>query len=114
MAYPTESKDTFTIVRADIEMLDGASAPELKDKFIALNKAHINHIILDLSKVKYADSSGLSAILVGHRLCRDTNGQLVLFGLKAAVLKIITIAQLNRVLSIAENEDAALAMAAEK
>ncbi len=108
MPYPIENKGKYAIVRAEVEMLDGSTAPELKEKFIELNKENTNFIILDLTKVKYADSSGLSAILVGHRLCRDTNGQFVLFGIKPAVQKIITIAQLNRVLAIAENEEAAL------
>jgi anti-sigma B factor antagonist len=108
MAYTKEQKGKHTIVRAAVEMLDGSSAPDLKSAFIDLNKEHVNHIVLDLSHVKYADSSGLSAILVGHRLCRDTNGSFKLFGLKPAVLKIITIAQLNKVLDISENEEIAL------
>jgi anti-anti-sigma factor len=108
MAYTTELKGQQTIIRVGADMLDGASAPDLKATFIALNKENVNHMILDLSNVKYADSSGLSAILVGHRLCRDTNGSFVLFGLKPAVQKIITIAQLNKVLLITENEETAL------
>lgn len=108
MAYKTEIKGKYTLVRAATEMLDGLSAPDLKETFLELNKQHVNHVILDLSGVKYADSSGLSAILIGHRLCRDTGGVFIMFGLKPAVLKIITIAQLNKVLVIAENEDVAL------
>jgi anti-sigma B factor antagonist len=108
MAYTTEVKGNHTIIRVTSEMLDGASAPDLKATVLALNKESVNHMVLDLTNVKYADSSGLSAILVGHRLCRDTNGSFVLFGLKPAVQKIITIAQLNKVLRIAENEEAAL------
>ena len=108
MAYTTELKGRQTIIRVGVDMLDGASAPDLKAMFIALNKEHVNHFVLDLSNVKYADSSGLSAILVGHRLCRDSSGSFVLFGLKPAVQKIITIAQLNKVLLITENEETAL------
>ena len=110
MTYKTEQRGNFTIVRSEIDMLDGSSSPDLKNLFIELNKSNVNHIILDLSPVKYADSSGLSAVLVGHRLCRDTGGKFMMFGLKPAVLKIITIAQLNKVLLIAENEDAAFAL----
>lgn len=108
MAYTTEVKGKQTIIRVNADMLDGASAPDLKATFIALNKENVNQMVLDLTSVKYADSSGLSAILVGHRLCRDTSGSFILFGLKPAVQKIITIAQLNKVLRIAENEEAAL------
>lgn len=110
MAFTTEQQGKLTILRAESDMLDGSTASDLKTAFISLNKDNVNQIILDLSNIKYADSSGLSAILVGHRLCRDTNGSLVLFGLKPAVQKIITIAQLNKVLSLAENEDSARAL----
>jgi anti-anti-sigma factor len=58
-----------------------------------------NTIILDLSKTKYCDSSGLSAILVANRLCKDTNGTFILVGMQPNVQKMIEIAQLDRVLN---------------
>ena len=110
MAYSIEKQGKYTIIRPGIDMLDGSTASDLKAAFIDLNKNNVNQILLDLTGVKYADSSGLSAILVGHRLCRDTGGTFILFGLKPAVLKIITIAQLNKVLLISESEESALAL----
>jgi anti-anti-sigma factor len=61
-----------------------------------------------MSKAKYCDSSGLSAILVANRLCKDTNGQFVLCGLQVNVQKLIEIAQLDKVLALAKDRDAAL------
>ena len=55
-------------------------------------------------------SSGLSAILVANRICKDTNGKFVLCGLQTNVEKLIEIAQLDRVLSITSNEKEALAL----
>jgi anti-anti-sigma factor len=110
MAYTKEQIGKQTIVRAEIDMLDASTSPELKEIFVQLNRDNVNNIILDLNHVKYCDSSGLSAILVGHRLCKDTGGSLILCSLKPAVQKIVTIAQLNKVLSIAENQDAAVAL----
>ena len=75
-----------------------------------LNKNNINNIIIDMSKCKYCDSSGLSAILVANRICKDTNGKFVLCGLQTNVEKLIEIAQLDRVLSITSNEKEALAL----
>ncbi|MFN5888571.1 MAG: STAS domain-containing protein, partial [Flavobacteriales bacterium] len=49
---------------------------------------------------KFCDSSGLSAILVANRLCKDTNGVFVLTGIHPNVGKMIEIAQLDRVLLI--------------
>jgi len=59
-----------------------------------------SEIKLDLSKTKYIDSSGLSALLVGQRLCRDTNGTFVICGLQETVKKLISISQLDAVFKI--------------
>jgi anti-anti-sigma factor len=109
MNFTTENQGKFTVITAGANMLDGASAPELKALFVQLNKDAVNQIILDLSAVKYCDSSGLSAILIGHRLCRDAGGSFTLCGLQAAVAKIIAIAQLDRVFQITETLEDALA-----
>ena len=58
------------------------------------------NIILDLEKCQYCDSSGLSAILVANRLCKNAGGTFVLCGLNEAVERLITISQLDTVLSI--------------
>lgn len=57
-------------------------------------------MVLDLSESRYCDSSGLSAVLVGNRLCRDNEGVFVLSGLQPAVEKLVSISQLDRVLTI--------------
>jgi anti-anti-sigma factor len=41
-------------------------------------------------------------------LCKDTNGQFVLCGLQDNVRKLIEIAQLDKVLTITENQEQAL------
>ena len=57
-------------------------------------------MILDLSQCRYCDSSGLSAILVANRLCKNASGIFVLTGLQTAVERLVTISQLDTVLNI--------------
>lgn len=109
MNFTSENHGKFTVITATMNMLDGASAPDLKALFVQLNKDGVNQIILDLSAVKYCDSSGLSAILIGHRLCRDAGGSFALCGLQSAVAKIISIAQLDRVFVITDSVESAMA-----
>ncbi|MFM9052204.1 MAG: STAS domain-containing protein, partial [Bacteroidota bacterium] len=52
------------------------------------------------SEVQYCDSSGLSALLVGYRLCRDANGTYVLTGVQDHVRKLISISQLDTMLQV--------------
>jgi anti-anti-sigma factor len=48
----------------------------------------------------YCDSSGLSAVLIGNRVCRDAGGTFVLAGLQPTVERLVQISQLDRVLTI--------------
>jgi anti-anti-sigma factor len=69
------------------------------------------NLILDLSTCRYCDSSGLSAILVANRLCKNASGTFVLTGLQPAVERLITISQLDTVLNITFSLDKAIEMA---
>lgn len=83
-----------------VEKVDASNASEMKDLFTQLQNTSRNKIIVDLSETKYCDSSGLSALLAGHRYCRDTNGKFIICGAQPMVQKLITIAQLDKVLSM--------------
>ena len=95
-----------------MDKLDASNASDLKNELIVLNKRGINSIVIDLSATKYCDSSGLSAILVANRLCKDTNGKFALSGLQANVTKMIAISQLDKVLSITATLEEASALMA--
>lgn len=98
----TQYRDT-AVVKTLVEKLDASNAQDLKAEFIVLNRNAVHSIVLDLSSTKYCDSTGLSAILSGNRLCKEANGKFILCGLSPMVLKMIQIAQLDKVFSIEAN-----------
>lgn len=100
MNFEIDEQDKFTAIRATVNKLDSLVAPELKSHLVMLNGNGVKNIIIDLSDCKYCDSSGLSAVLVANRLCRNNEGTFVLTGLQDAVKKLITISQLDTVLTI--------------
>jgi anti-anti-sigma factor len=100
MKFAVEPKDKLVIISTNVEKLDALQAPELKSEIVLQNKAGVRNIILDLSSTRYIDSSGLSAILVANRLCRDAHGSCVITGLQDSVKKLITLSQLETVLKI--------------
>jgi anti-sigma B factor antagonist len=108
MNFETSKTQNEAVVRSNVEKLDASNAPELKAELVLLNKNGVNNIVIDLTNTKYCDSSGLSAVLTANRLCKDTSGNFVLCGLQESVKKLIEIAQLDKVLTITENESAAL------
>jgi anti-anti-sigma factor len=100
MQFAHEKTEHYTTLKVLAEKLDSTIAPDLKSELLLLNKDGVVNIILDLSNTRYCDSSGLSSVLVGNRLCKNDNGTLVLVGLQPSVRKLITISQLDPVLHI--------------
>ena len=100
MKYTLDKKENYTVITIDEKKLDTTIAPDLKSEFVKLNAEGINNLILDLTNVKYTDSSGLSSILIANRLCNSSNGLLILTGLQDHVMKLITISKLESVLNI--------------
>ena len=100
MNFAHEKTEHYTILRVLAEKLDSTIAPDLKSELLLLNKDGVSNVILDLSQTRYCDSSGLSSVLVGNRLCKNDNGSLILVGLQPSIRKLITISQLDPVLQI--------------
>ena len=100
MSFQIEKTDKYTVIRLLAEKLDSNLAPALKSELVVLNTDGVKSIIIDLSQTRYCDSSGLSAILVANRLCKNSNGLFVLTGLQEPVKKLISISQLDTILNI--------------
>ncbi len=103
MEFKIEKQDNHTLIQVLEEKLDTHIAPTLKSELVLVSGNGERNIILDLSKCRYCDSSGLSAILVANRLCKNANGTFVLTGLNDAVERLITISQLDTVLNISNS-----------
>ena len=95
-------QDFYTLIKIQDEKLDTFLAPSLKSELVLLASNKEKNIIMDLSEVKYCDSSGLSAILVANRLSKNSGGIFVISGLQPAVQRLINISQLDSILNIAD------------
>ena len=100
MRYTVEKTEKYTIFQLNEEKLTSVIAPELKSELVKLNAEGVKNIVLDMTSVKYTDSSGLSSILVGNRLCENEQGIFVLCAPSEHVMKLIKISQLDAVLNI--------------
>ena len=100
MEFNIDKLDNYTLIKVLEEKLDTHIAPTLKSELVLVSGNGEKNIVLDLDNVRYCDSSGLSAILVANRLCKNANGTFVLTGLNEAVERLITISQLDTVLNI--------------
>ncbi|MEO1262123.1 MAG: STAS domain-containing protein [Bacteroidota bacterium] len=100
MKYSIDKKENYAVMELQEENLNSLVAPDLKSELVILSNKGIENLILDLSKVKYVDSSGLSSILTANRLWKSL-GTFVLTGVvHDPVRKLIEISRLDSVLTI--------------
>jgi anti-anti-sigma factor len=108
MEFKIEKLENYTLIQVLEEKLDTHIAPSLKSELVLISGNGEKNIVLDLSKCRYCDSSGLSAILVANRLCKNASGIFILTGLNDAVERLVTISQLDTVLNITSSIEEAV------
>lgn len=100
MKYSVDKEKQYCVLKLDEEKLDASLAPDLKSEFLTIHAEGYKNLIIDMGSVKYTDSSGLSALLVGNRIFHDEGGIFVMANLNDHVKKLVKISQLNNVLNI--------------
>jgi anti-anti-sigma factor len=100
MKYSIDKQEQYAVLTLEEENLNSSYAPAFKSDLILLNQEGIRNLILDLSKVKYVDSSGLSAILTGHRLWKEQGCFVIAGQLQPMVSKLIDISRLQSILTL--------------
>ena len=108
MKLSIDKHEKYVLIKLNESKLNSLISPQLKSEFILTNTEGLRNIILDLSAVKYSDSSGLSSLLVGHRLCKNSDGNFIITGLNENINRLVTISQLENVLSIVPTVEEAI------
>ena len=80
--------------------LDLATAPRLRGEFIGLVDGGVRSVTVDLSKMGFIDSTGLSVLVSGLKRFREHGGELTLQCPNLAALKVFEIAGLTSIFSI--------------
>ena len=100
MKYSVDKQEKYTVFTLMEDNLNSLVAPKVKSEFVILSQEGVKNLILDLTHVKFVDSSGLSAILTANRLWKDF-GSFVITGIDhPSVRKLIEISRLDSVLEI--------------
>ena len=110
MKYSLDKQENYAILKLEEENLNSTMAPQFKSDLIFLQNEGTPSLVLDLSDVKYVDSSGLSAILTGHRLWKDNGGFIVAGELQPMVKKLIEISRLDSIIRLAPSVSEAVDM----
>lgn len=108
MKFTVDKHEKYVLIKLNEHKLNSLVSPQLKSELILTNTEGQRNIILDLSNVKYSDSSGLSSLLVGHRICKNSEGTFILTGINENLTRLISISQLENILTIVGTVDEAI------
>jgi anti-sigma B factor antagonist len=102
--YTTD--DGLTVITVEGE-IDVYTAPKLREKLIDLVNKGKFHLLVDMEKVEFLDSTGLGVLVGGLKRVRANDGSLELVCTQERILKIFRITGLTKVFGIHDSiEDA--------
>ena len=106
MEIPVESMDGVAVATVPVEELDASNAAEFKRDMAPVLDAGTK-LVLDLSRVRFVDSSGLGAFISCLRKMNAKGGDLKLCGMSKQVRAVFELVRMHRVFDIfATQEDA--------
>ncbi|NCO21145.1 MAG: STAS domain-containing protein [Rhodobacterales bacterium] len=108
MQLDTAHYDEFMVVSVLEDRLDAAIALDFKDAMRDLTCEAPPRVILDLSKVRFLDSSGLGAVIGAMKQLGATR-KLELAGLNTAVEKVFRLTRMDSIFVIHSSLASALA-----
>lgn len=103
----TRSEGAWTVLDVAGE-IDLFSAPQLKEQIAELIGNRSDHLLVNLEKVSFMDSTGLGVLLGALKRVREHRGSLALVCPPGPVHRVLTLTGLHKVFPIHESlEDAA-------
>ena len=88
--------------------IDVYTVPRFKDKLKELIEDGRKHLLVNLSKVSYMDSSGFGALLGATKQLRPDGGTLGLVGCNQVIARMLKITRLNTIFDMYDTEEEAI------
>ena len=89
--------------------LDFNSAKNVREEFAKLTQKDGAKVLMDLSGVRYIDSSGLATFIDLYQKMRRAGGKLAFFNVNQSVRSVFEIAKLDTVFQLTGSQQEALA-----
>lgn len=88
--------------------IDTQQSTKLREELKSILESNSLQIIVDLTDVKYMDSSGIATLIEALQICKQGDKQFALCGLNRSVRSIIELARLDTIFVITETWEDAL------
>ena len=95
MKIAIQEMNGITVVYPEGPRLDAATAPGFKSQMVDLISSGTTRIMLDLSRIDFMDSTGLSSVMSTLKTV-SVQGEMVLCGLSEKLKRLLSITKLDR------------------
>ena len=89
--------------------IDVYTASQLRETVLDLIANGVSHVIADLRALEFLDSTGLGAIVGGHKRLRDIEGSLILAASPDRIVRLFRITGLDQAFSLRASVPEAIA-----
>jgi anti-sigma B factor antagonist len=96
---------TLAILKGDFDLY---AAPAARESLLARMMSEDHRMLVDMSGVRYLDSSGIGTLIRLIQHSRDKKGRILFAGLQASPLRVLTMSNILPLLAVTDNRDAAL------
>jgi anti-sigma B factor antagonist len=107
MEIAVDKMGDVAIAELPVEELDASNAGELKRDIAPLLEAHAK-LVIDLSRLRFVDSSGLGAFISCLRKLNAKGGDLKLCGMSKQVRAVFELVRMHRIFDIFGTREEAL------
>lgn len=104
MKYQTELKDDLLFVRLEGDLIAGNDTQQMIEEVDGLKSGKVLLCAVDLSNVRFMDSSGMGVLVSLLTKFRNRGGELVLIKPSDHIRKLLIVTKLNAIFTIAEND----------
>ncbi len=102
-----QDKTTIFDLSGDV---DFANSPVVRDSVLReIRECHTPLVVVNLSQVRYMDSSGVASLVEGLKASRDLGSRFILVGLSTSTRDVLQLSRLMKVFEVYDNEEQAMA-----
>jgi anti-sigma B factor antagonist len=90
--------------------IDFANSPEVRQSVLReIRESRASRVVVNLSQVRYIDSSGVASLVEGLKASRDLGSRFILFGLSTSAREVLQLSRLLKVFEVYDTEEQAMA-----
>jgi anti-sigma B factor antagonist len=100
-------KTTIFDIVGDIDL---ANSPQIRKAVLhEIREERTAKVVMNLTKVRYIDSSGVASLVEGLKASRDAGSRFILFGLSPSAREVLQLSRLLKIFEVYDNEEQFLA-----